>query len=68
MIWLAESKMLCWTIKKVFPWYFTVDEVSIHVISDLTHYAKNLIIFYLVKMEYLSKINIFGLKTMVKSG
>ena len=33
-----------------------------------THYMRNSTIIYQFKMEYESKINIFGLKMMVKSG
>ena len=33
-----------------------------------TQYMRNPDIVYILKMEYVSKINIFGLKMMVKSG
>jgi hypothetical protein len=33
-----------------------------------TQYLRNPDMVYLLKMEYLSKIDIFSLKTMVKSG
>ena len=42
--------------------------MSIWLDSFNTQYMRNPDMAYILKMEYVSKINIFGLKMMVKSG
>ena len=43
--------------------------MSIHHLQHLnTQYMRNPDMVYVLKMEYVPKINIFGLKMMVKSG
>ena len=50
-------------------WYHCKPSEITHSTNKIkTQYMRNPDMAYLLKMEYVSKINIFGLKMMVKSG
>ena len=55
-----------WVSKDNFSRILPQNQVEISDIN--TQYMRNPDMVYVLKMEYVSKINIFGLKMMVKSG